>query len=373
MSYLMGIDIGSTNLKAGIYDYNGKMVALGKCSNEISYLDKKYPKYAFWQPDKIWNAVASAIKEAISKIDNPKKIMGVAVTGMGADGLPIDKKGKWIYPFISWHCSRSLQITQAWEKNIGLKKVYFITGNPILPYHSVYRLIWLKENKPEILKKADKWLLIEDYINFMLCGNKVTDYSMASSTSLFDQNKLNWSDELLKIAGIEKRLLPEILPSGTLLGKINSQAATITGLCKGTPVILGGHDYHCAALANGVVEQGIVLDIVGTWEVVLTSSNELILSTKTMNAGLLVESHVMKNLYSITGVSPGASILEWFCKDYCFEEKLLANQDQNKALDLLNSTFTIPMALARIFFSRFRGFLGRIKAAPDPDLASLRR
>jgi len=90
------------------------------------------------------------------------------------------------------------------------------------------------QHEPEILKWTDKWLLIEDFLNYMLCRRRVTDYSMASCTMLFDQRKLDWSDELLKASGIDRHLMPEVQPSATRLGEVNAEA---TGLPAGTPVI----------------------------------------------------------------------------------------------------------------------------------------
>ena len=124
----------------------------------------------------------------------------------------------------------------------------------------------MAENEPEILRRADKWLLIEDFLNFMLCGRRVTDYSMASCTLLFDQRTLAWSDELMRLAGIDRRLLCEVQPSGTLLGEVHDDGGPATGLAAGTPVVLGGHDHLCGALPVGAFRPGVVLDVTGTWE-----------------------------------------------------------------------------------------------------------
>ena len=99
----------------------------------------------------------------------------------------------------------------------------------------------------------------------MLCGRQATDYTMASCTSLFDQKTLNWSDELFESAGLDKALFPEALPSGTVLGGVTEGATKKTGLKKGTPVILGGHDYICASLAVGAFVPDVIMAVTGTW------------------------------------------------------------------------------------------------------------
>ena len=95
---------------------------------------------------------------------------------------------------------------------------------------------------------------------------------MASCTLLFDQRKLNWSDEMLALSGIDRRLLCDAFPSGTVLGEVTPAAAAATGLAAGTPVVLGGHDYLCGALPVGAFKPGVILDVSGTWEIVLAST-----------------------------------------------------------------------------------------------------
>ena len=112
----------------------------------------------------------------------------------------------------------------------------------------------------------------------MLCGRQATDYSMASTTLLFDQRRQTWSDELLAVSGIDRRLLCEALPSGTVLGEVHAAAAEATGLPEGIPVVLGGHDYCCGALPTGAFRPGVVLDVLGTWEMVVTALPEPVLT-----------------------------------------------------------------------------------------------
>lgn len=351
MAFLMSIDLGSTSIKALIYDYNGKLIASGFMPNQVDYMDKEHPNWAFWDPDRVWKSVLAAIGQAIGKIGDPRKIKGISVTGMGADGLPVDKNGKWLYPFISWHCKRTQPICERWETEVGSEKIFSVTGHQSVAYDSIYRLMWMNENHPEILLKTDKWLLIEDYINFLLCGRMATDFSMAASTSAFDLGNKSWSEELIGISGINREVFAEALQSGTFLGEVNVAAASQTGLCKGTPVILGGHDYYCAALAVGAFEPGIIMDITGTFEMVLTSSKELKLDKEIKEAGLTVESHVASNVYGIMGFNVSADMFEWFRACYGFEEKMLAKESSKKEWDfLMEKAQAAPYGSNGVFF-----------------------
>ncbi len=228
MDYLLGIDLGSTSLKAVVYDLDGQAVARGSVGNTKAHLNPEHPEWAVWIPKAIWEGTAEAVRTALSKIDNPRRIRGVAVTGMGMDGLPVDENGKDLYPFISWHDPRTGPQLNWWRKNVGVERTFSIGGNPVWPINSALRILWMMENEPEVMARADKWLLIEDYVNYLLCGRQVTDYSMASCTMLFDQRHMVWSEELLDLSGIERRLLCMVQPSGTVIGEVTPQAAQAT-------------------------------------------------------------------------------------------------------------------------------------------------
>jgi len=292
MDFLLGLDVGSTSLKAIIYDLRGNVVAKGSEPTERFNPYPKNPEWAIWKPEQIWGGVAASIKEAVSQIENKTDIKGVAVTGMGMDGVPVDKEGKWLYPFISWHCPRTVPQQQWWLENVGAERQFSLCGNQIWTFNTAFRLMWMKEHEPKILANTKKWLLIEDFINFMLCGEYATDYSMASTTLLFDQRKRRWLDELIDLAGIDKGLLCDPKPSGTLLGEIHREAAEATGLAVGTAVVLGGHDYLCGCLPSGAFEPGVVLDVTGTWEIVVGALDEPVLTEQVRRTGILVDSHV---------------------------------------------------------------------------------
>jgi len=336
MAYLIGIDLGSTSLKAIIYDLQGQAVAQASRPTERFNPYPEHPDWAIWKPEQIWGGVCQSLKDALGRIDDPANVKGVAVTGMGMDGVPISKDGSWLYPFISWHCPRTEPQYRWWLEHIGPEKQFEIGGNQIWVFNTVLRLLWMKENEPEILAKTDKWLLIEDFVNFMLCGKYGTDHSMASTTLLFDQRRRVWSDELMEISGVDRRLLCDPQPSGTPLGTVHAKAAAATGLTEGTPVVLGGHDYCCGTLGVGAFQPGVVLDVTGTWEIVVTALSEPVLTDEVREMGIPVHSHVASpDLWSIMAAVVAADMLEWFRNQYGFEEKQTAQKDKSDDWDHL--------------------------------------
>lgn len=335
MDYLMGIDLGSTSLKAVIYDREGKAVASGSRPTEKFNPNPDHPEWTVWQPEQIWGGTAAAMKEAVSKLADPQSIKGVAVTGMGMDAVPVDETGQWLYPFISWHDPRTAPQQQWWIDHIGPDKQFSISGWSIWGFNTALRILWMAEHEPEIHARTDKWLLIEDFLNYMLCGRQATDYTMASCTLLFDQIKLDWSDEILTMANIDRRLLCDCHPSSTVLGEVTPAAAEATGLPAGTPVVLGGHDFLCGALPVGAFEPGVVLDVTGTWEIILTAIPEPVLTTEVQHTGMTIEAHVARDRYAAWGGAVAAEMLEWYRKEYGFAAKHKAETEGGMDWDYL--------------------------------------
>jgi xylulokinase len=335
MDYLAGIDLGSTSLKCVIYDLTGRMVASGSRPTQRFNPYPDHPEWTVWQPDQIWGGTAAAVREAVSQLDDPGRIRAVAVTGMGMDGVPIDLHGNCLYPFISWLDPRTEPQLRWWESHVGAEITFGVGGNTLWPFSTALRLLWMAEYEPEILARTDKWLLIEDYLNFKLCGCRATDYSMASCTLLFDQRKRDWSEEIFSRTGIERHLLCEAHPSGTLLGEVTESAAEMTGLPVGTPVVLGGHDYLCSALPVGAFVPGVVLDVTGTWEIILATIPDPVLTPEIQKLGVTVETHVARNAYAVWGGVVASEMLEWYRREYGLEAHQRAEKEGGVDWDYL--------------------------------------
>ena len=317
MDYLAAIDLGSTSLKAAVYDLDGNCISsASRPTEKIQQDPSNHPEWIIWNPDQIWLDAAAAAKEAISRIDQPSLIRGVAVTGMGMDGVPVDINGNCLYPFISWHDSRTTPQAQWWTEKIGAERTFAITGFPAWAMTAVMRILWMKEHEPAIMAKADKWLLIEDFLNHRLCGVIATDHTMASCTLLFDQKKMSWSDELLAESGVDLKLLPEPRQSGSMLGKVTAEASRLTGIPEGTPVMLGGQDHICGTIPTGAYKPGTMLDIMGTWENAIATVRHPVLTPEILHSGICMQAHVIKDVYAAWGGSAAGESLEWFRKQF---------------------------------------------------------
>ena len=351
MSYLVGIDLGSTSLKAVVYDLEGRAVASGSRATEQDHPSPEHPEWTVWQPDNIWGGAAAALRDAVAQLDDPSLIRGVAVTGMGMDGVPMDEEGQCLYPFISWHDARTAPQFEWWREHITAEGTFEIGGNVLWGFSTALRILWMREHEPDILARTHKWVLIEDFINYRLCGRFATDYSMASCTLLFDQRKLDWSYEILGAAGIDRALWCDAHPSGTILGEVHDAAAKATGLPAGTPVVLGGHDYLCGALPVGAFRPGGVLDMTGTWEIVLTAADQPVLTPEVQQAGMTVEAHVARDTYAAWGGAVAADMLEWYRTEYGLAAALKAKEEGGSDWDhLMAEAASAPVGSNGVLF-----------------------
>lgn len=312
MDYLLGIDVGSTSMKALVYDLDGNVIAKGSRPTQSITNDAGHPNWQVYLPEHIWEGISSAIHDAVSQLEDPGFIKAAAVTGLGADAVPLDEYGNPVYPFINWLCTRTAPQFERWLKNVGLEKTFQITGWQPFVWSTVLRFMWLRENEPEIAKKVHQWLIIEDFVNYKLTGKYSTDFTDASPTLLFDQRNLKWSEEMLAVAGLEKDVLPSPQQSGSFIGEVTDEAAEKTGLLPGTPIYQGGHDYLVGALAAGAVSDGKFLDVTGTWEMVIAPTSQPKWTPEIQQLGLTVEAHSSPGMYVTWAGGTAASMLEWY-------------------------------------------------------------
>ena len=351
MDCLLGIDVGSTSMKALVYDLDGNVISRGSRPTESIANDPDHPNWQVYLPDHIWDGIASAIRDAVSQMGPQNRIVAAAVTGLGADAVPLDEHGEPVYPFINWICTRTTPQFERWLEKVGLERTFQISGWQPFIWSTVLRFQWLKENEPEIARRVHKWLIVEDFVNYKLTGKYSTDYTDASPTLLFDQRSLTWSEEMLKIAGLEKDLLPTPQPSGSFIGEVTPEAAEKTGLPPGTPIFQGGHDYLVGALAAGAITPGMFLDVTGTWEMVITPTTDPHWTSEIRQLGLTIEAHSAPGMYCIWAGGTAASMLEWYKDQLGWEARRLAQAGQgNVWSSLMDEAKSSPPGANGLFF-----------------------
>ena len=306
--YLLGIDVGTTNCKALIFDTAGVQRASASRPTPVR---QPRPGWAEHDPEALWQTVVAVVRQALSQVE-PARVRGVAVASMAEAGLLLDAAGQPLHPLIAWYDSRSDPQYRRWLDQFGEEGFRSVAGNRPNPIFGAFKLQWLRDHASEAYATAARWLHVADYIAFRLSGVQATDFSLATRTMLFDLTGLCWSDALLAAAELRADLLPEAVPAGTRLGGVTQAAAEATGLPAGVAVGCGGHDHICGALAAGAYQEGVGLDSMGTAEPAFLPLDTLRLGAVGDTARCSFSAHVARGKYcAMTGIRSSGAAVAW--------------------------------------------------------------
>jgi xylulokinase len=250
----------------------------------------------------------------LSGVDK-KDVLAVSFSGQMMGCLCIDRSGTPLKNSIIWADMRSTQEEKYISERISEERFYRITGHKISSSYSLEKLMWIKNNEPDIYKKTYKILNAKDYIVFKMTGKYVTDYSDASGTNLFDLNTFKWSDEIIEVSGIDGDKLPKVVESTKIVGEITKEVACECGLEPGTKVVLGGGDGMCASVGAGSVREGVMYNCLGSSSWICTTSKEPIFDK---NLRTFNWAHIVPGLIGPCGTmqAAGASF-GWIKNEIC--------------------------------------------------------
>ena len=259
--YVIGLDIGTTSVKACVFTLKGNLVA------EVEKMNSSFYPQQGWveqDPIEIEQAAIQAISEVIEKASIGKhELVTIGFSAAMHSLVCMDEKGTPISPALIWADGRSYEQAENLMKTMG-DQVYFKTGTPIHPMTPFVKLVWMKENEYEPYKRARFFMSIKEYILQSWFGKRVIDYSMASATGLFNPETHTWVQELLEMAGIKEEQLSEIVPPTETLTGINQDIAEKMGINPDLPFVVGAADGQLANLGIGAILPGEVAVSVGT-------------------------------------------------------------------------------------------------------------
>jgi len=253
MKYLLGIDFGGGASKATLIDTFGNIIA----ENTVEY-PTLYPENGACEqnPEDWIKALQQNCTALLSKsLVNPKDILAVAIDSATHTSLVCDGDFKPLRNAMHWTDSRSKLQADRLRKELG-EEIFKKSFHKPDTIWTLPQLVWLRENEPEIFAQTKYIFFEKDYIRYYLTGIYCTDYIEAEGSMLFDCNKMQWDDELCKLAGITKDILPPIVKPTDIIGKVTKSVAESTGLKEGTPVICGTTDTVMEVFASGAVNKG---------------------------------------------------------------------------------------------------------------------
>ena len=332
---LLGVDLGTTSAKAALFEVeSGRIVA---------YASREYPTYypkPGWAEQDArdwWETIRLVIREVLSKARvDPSSILGVGVSSHREAVALVDKAGRVLDRVIIWMDKRSTPQAEWVRENLDVNELYRRTGLIVDPTFTATKLMWLRENRPEILKRARWALQPKDYIVYKLTGRAITDYSVASRTMLFDIRTLEWADDLFEDMGLAeyRSLFPDPVYSDEVVGEVTGDAAQETGLAPGTPVVAGGGDRGCEVLGAGVLDSRRVEESTGTGSTTATTVDEPLVDPLMR---VVTTVHVIRGKWSVeAGMATGGAILRWFRDQFAQGEAMLAKLSRRRAYEFLD-------------------------------------
>lgn len=247
--YLLGVDLGTSSVKVLLAGLDGQVAAAA--SAEYPILQPE-PQRAEQQPDDWWAATVRAVREAVAHAP-AGEIAAIGLSGQMHGVVLLDADEHVVCPAVIWPDQRSGRQVQEITRRIGAERLYGITGSPLSTGFLAASVRWFQQEAPEIWRQVAMLLLPKDYLRWRLTGNFATDPSDGAGSLLLDENKRDWSYELLAELEIDPRLLPPIQPSASIAGALQPAAAADLGLPPGIPVITGAADTPCSALGAGAL------------------------------------------------------------------------------------------------------------------------
>ncbi|MCL4378662.1 MAG: FGGY family carbohydrate kinase [Actinobacteria bacterium] len=329
----MGIDVGTTGSKVVVFSKSGQVIA------------HEYQEYSLIHPEQGWmeldaESIWVIIKKLIIKATaNVKKdsVKAFSISCQGEAVIPVDKGGNSLYNAIVTFDARTSEQYEFWLNNFGKEKVFEITGMPLHPMYSINKIMWVKKNLPDIFKRANKFLCFEDFIFFKFGLAPTISYCLASRTMAFDVIKKVWSEEILRTAQISSDYFSNPIPSGEVIGEINTKIAKEVGLAGNVVGVAGGHDQGCGAFGSGIIAEGMAINACGTSDVICTIFNKPKLNKKMLENNYPCYPYVMKDKYmTITFNLTGGLLLRWYRDTFCYEEKLMAEKENKSTYKIID-------------------------------------
>lgn len=342
---LLGVDVGTTSVKAVLFDTQG--IVLAEASQE--YLTRyPHPNWAEQDPEEWWQATCATIRRIFADGRfNAAQVAAVGISCQAPSMVAVGRDGRPLAPALIWMDRRSERECAWLRDQVGQAAISRINGGRIDPYYMVPKLLWFKANCPDLYAATHQVLQANGYIIHQLCGVFSIDLSHGPLTLCFDSVRGDWSDPLLDAMGLDRAKLPPVYPCSAVVGEVSGAAAAACGLASGTPVVAGMADGTAASLEAGLVQVGDAVEMTGQSTVLLICSDRPYLGDELIPLG-----HAIPGRYLVVGalVASGGA-LRWFRDQLGERERAEAAQRGVDPFDLLTeAAASSPPGANRLVF-----------------------
>ncbi len=330
---LIGLDIGTTGSKCTIFDTQGNVCAYAYKEYQVI---NPYEDYYELNPNEVWEAVKYVINMAVKKFSGDK-LLALSVSSLGEAAVPVSKDGEVLYNSMLYMDHRGTKQAEALKEKLGKKEIMRLTGLNVHPMYTINKVMWLKDNMPEIYHKTWKFMLFGEFILYKLGKIPVIDYSLASRTMAFNIIEKRWETKIFEAAGIKQDLFSEAVPSGSMIGEIDNEIAKSLGLPNDLKLVSGAHDQVCAAIGSGVVEGKRAAYGIGTVECITPIYDNPTLNEQMRKNNFACVPYAKENIYTTYAFNfSGGSLLKWFRDNFAHKEILEAKKENKNVYALLD-------------------------------------
>jgi xylulokinase len=334
MRLLAGLDVGTTAVKAGVFDEQGRLLSLGI---EQYALRHPTPDRAELDPEVWWTASRAALRAALGAPGvDPSAVEAIGVSSQGETVVPVDARGRAVGPALVWLDNRATAEARLLDDRIGTAEVYDATGVPtVIPTWTACKILWLRRHEPGVFASARRFLLVEDFAIHRLTGRCASEGGIQCTSLLYDIRSHAWWTPMLDAVGIGPDRLPDLIRPGEVAGELTADAAAELGLRPGIAVVACGMDQGAGAVGVGNVGPGIVSESTGA-ALTLQATVDRHGQDATRRTPVYVHSAADRYLYC--PVSPtGGMALTWFRDRFGTEEVARAATDGTDPYDLLTA------------------------------------
>lgn len=350
MKYLIGVDLGTSATKTVLMDWEGRI----KASASRSYpLYEPANGWAEQDPRDWQKAVLQTIREVVQKSGaEPKEVAGIGLSGQMHGLVMLDGDGQVLRKSIIWCDARAKKQEDEMFKIMTAEDWMECTNNPPLAGWTAAKLLWVRENQPELYARCRHILLPKDYVRYVLTGVFATDVSDATGMQMLDVKNRCWSGKVLKALHVDEEILPKVYESPEITGYLRPEIAVELGLTTETAVSAGGSDNACAALGTGVVHEGQAFTTIGTSAVVYTHLDHY---TQIPGGGLHMCCCAVPGCWHTMGGPQSAGLsVEWFKNGFC-EDLVKQAEDEGRGFyDLMNELAEkVPVGSDKLLYLPF--------------------
>ena len=313
-AYLLGIDIGTSACKVAVFEKSGTVLAQ---SNQPYRLYYPHPGWVEQDADEWWHAICDGIRDVLDRSGiAPADIVGIGIDGQSWSAIPVDKDGNALARTPIWMDTRARDICDRVKSEIGFDRIFSVAGNDFLPSYTTPKMLWFKEQAPDIYKKTYKFLQSNSYIALKLTGVMSMDLSQGYGVHFFHMDDCTVDAGLAKDMGLSADLVPQLYECHEIVGKVTAEAAAWTGLAEGTPVAAGGLDAACGTLGAGVYLPGQTQEQGGQ-----AGGMSICVDHALAHPKLILSPHVVPGMWLLQGGTVGGGgTLRWFRQELAADE-----------------------------------------------------